>query len=86
MKRRGATVWLDAPLETCRSRIGPRAGRPLWRSEDPIALRAMYERRRAAYALADLRVDAGVASPEEVVGGILLRLTRAFSLILEARK
>jgi shikimate kinase len=86
MKRRGATVWLDAPLELCRARIGSRAGRPLWRTEDPVALRALYERRRAAYALADVRVEGGTASPEEIVGAILLRLTRAFSLILEGRK
>jgi shikimate kinase len=86
MRSRGTTVWLDAPLEVCRARIGPGPGRPLWRSEDPIALRAMYERRRAAYALADVRVDAGTGAPEELVGAILLRLTRAFSLILEARK
>jgi shikimate kinase len=90
MKQRGPTVWLDAPLEACRERVGAQAGgRPLWRTEDPVALRALFEKRRAVYALADLRVDAGPAAPEAIVGGILLRLGRHpadFSLIFEGRK
>jgi len=65
MKREGTTVWLDVPLETARLRGGDEA-RPLWREDDPIALRAFFERRRAAYALADVRVEASTSTPNEV--------------------
>jgi shikimate kinase len=55
------TVWLDAPLESCRARVGTGSGRPLWVDGDAPALRALYERRRAVYALACHRVDASGA-------------------------
>ena len=74
LKANGTTVWLDLPLEVIRERIGPGEGRPLWVSEDPEALRAFYEKRRAAYALADLRVRSRGESPQEVASRILLRL------------
>jgi shikimate kinase len=67
LKRHGVTVWLDAPLETIRERLRP-AGppRPLWGGDDPVAQRAFFEKRRAAYALADVRVDAAGGAPEQV--------------------
>ena len=74
MRVNGLTIWLDAPLEVIRERIGRGDGRPLWLREDPEALRAFYEKRRAAYALADLRVHSREESPEEVAARILLRL------------
>lgn len=78
--RTGVSVWLDVPLEVARRRIasggdalgGPR--RPLWRAwahDDPLALRAFFERRRAAYALANLRLDAGRGSPRQLAGEIV---------------
>ena len=59
----GVSVWLDASLEVA-------AGRPLWPREDTLARRALYERRRAAYALADLRVDADPAGPGNVARAV----------------
>jgi shikimate kinase len=56
MIRGGRTVWLDVSLESCRGRIGTGEGRPLWPSEDRLAQREIYERRRACYALAELRL------------------------------
>ena len=78
MIERGRTVWLDVPLEVARRRTeaeGPGGrGRPLWRVHDPLALRALFERRRAAYALAEIRVDA--APPALEVARGLARILR----------
>jgi len=74
MRRTGVVVWLDASLESIRERLGPEDGRPLWRHEEPIAMRALYEKRRAAYALADFRVDTSAADPEEIASRILARV------------
>jgi len=71
MKHGGATVWLDAGLETVRRRLGPGTGRPLWNATDPIALRAFYGRRRAVYALCDFRVDASADTPDEVAARVV---------------
>lgn len=60
------TVWLDAPFELCWERI--QAGdnsRPLARDE--AKARELYERRRAAYALAELRLRVRAdATPEQL--------------------
>ena len=70
VRRLGRSVWLDVPLEIAAHRVGPGTGRPLWR-EDPLMLRALFERRRAAYALADARVDAARGSPREIARFLL---------------
>jgi shikimate kinase len=57
MRRAGVTVWLDGSLAEMRERTGTGVGRPLWRETDPIEFRAFFERRRAVYALADIRVE-----------------------------
>jgi shikimate kinase len=57
MIRAGLTVWLDLPLEEARRRVGDGRDRPLW-PEDPLELRALFERRRAVYALCSIRVAA----------------------------
>ena len=75
MRREGTSVWLDAPLHIVRERIGIE-GRPLWRSEDPIALRAFFERRRATYALADLHVVAAGADLESLAERVAKTLRR----------
>jgi shikimate kinase len=66
----GRTVWLDVPLEAARRRVeggrSGRRGRPLWEGNDALALRALYEKRRAAYALAEVRIDAAVGPTGEV--------------------
>lgn len=75
LRRHALTVWLDVSLEVARSRA-PREGRPLWRDDDPIAFRAMFEKRRAAYALADLRVAASEGDPAAVAERVRAALDR----------
>lgn len=58
MREHGVTVWLDVPLSVARARVGGQTQRPLWTANDPVAFRAFFEKRRAAYALADIKVDA----------------------------
>ena len=70
VRRLGRSVWLDVSLEEAAARLPADSGRPLW-SEDPLTLRALFERRRAAYALADARVDASRGTPEEIARAIL---------------
>jgi shikimate kinase len=74
MRGTGAIVWLDASLESIRERLGSGDGRPLWSHEEPLAMRALYEKRRAAYALADCRVDASAAGLTEIASRILARV------------
>ena len=78
LRERGATVWLDVPLEACRRRVAGGPARPLWDPDaDPLAFRALFERRRAAYALAGLRVS-GSGPAEEAVRGVLEGLGLVF--------
>ncbi len=74
MIEHGRTVWLDVPLEAARRRVerggSGRRGRPMWEGSDAVALRALYEMRRASYALAELRVDASAAPTNEVAARI----------------
>lgn len=75
MKREGTTVWLDVPFAVARARVGAGSGRPLWvPNEDEVAFRAFFERRRAAYALADFRVDASAGGPAQVARRIADRV------------
>jgi shikimate kinase len=76
MRGQGISVWLDAPLQVLRERLPDGGGRPLWSGDDPVALRAMFDKRRAIYALADLRVDASAGSPDEVARQVLKRIIR----------
>lgn len=76
MKQTGVSLWLDPPLDVIRERLGEGHGRPLWNGEDPIAMRALYEKRRATYALADFRVDPSRGTPEEIAKEVLDRLAR----------
>lgn len=71
MKRRGTTVWLDVPLEICSARVGEGGGRPLWMPTDPVDFRAFFERRRAAYALAEVRLRAGSAPSDRLVSRLM---------------
>lgn len=74
MKRRGRTVWLDVPLAICARRVGSGLGRPLWKPGDPVAFRAFFERRRAVYALAELRLASAAADPAAWMRQLLGRL------------
>ncbi len=66
----GVTIWLDAPLSVVAARASAGASRPLWPADDPLLRRALFERRRAAYALADLRVDASKDGADGVARAI----------------
>ncbi len=50
----GVAVWLDCPWETVERRVRQASHRPLAR--DPGRLRVLFDERRPAYALADVRV------------------------------
>ena len=77
MAASGLTIWLDAPLEVCERRVGPARGRPLWPVDDRLALRTLYEKRRATYALAAVRVEAS-GDPREVSEELLRRIEGDF--------
>ncbi|HJS73137.1 MAG TPA: shikimate kinase [Vicinamibacteria bacterium] len=67
MKSAGIVVWLDVPLGEILARIedAPEKARPLWKNQDEV--RALHERRRAAYQQADYRLDLEGAGPREAV-------------------
>jgi len=75
MQRNGCTVWLDVPLSAIRRRVGSPANRPLWDTADPLSQRALFEKRRAVYALARLRVDASDSTPAAVARSIFVALS-----------
>jgi shikimate kinase len=52
----GISIWLDCPFETIQARIIEADSRPLAR--DSERFRELYEERRAAYGLANYRIDA----------------------------
>ena len=66
IRRSGVSCWLDAPFDVLSDRVAGTDARPLWPKDDALARRAFFERRRAAYALADLRVDASAGDPDAV--------------------
>ncbi len=65
----GASIWLDVSFERVVERLPPDGRRPL--STNRTAMLALYEARRAAYALAHLRLDADRAPVGELVERIL---------------
>jgi shikimate kinase len=66
----GISCWLDAPMHIVAARADGGVERPLWPGGDQVDRRAFFERRRAVYALADLRVDASAGSPDDVASAI----------------
>ncbi len=71
LRARGAPViFLDAAIEELRRRCGEQGGeRPLFRDENQF--RQLYEARRGSYMAAELRVDTGGKTPEQVAEEIL---------------
>jgi len=61
----GVSVWLDAPIERVIARMPSDGRRPL--AADRTEFERLYHARRAAYALAHLRLDAGRASVDALV-------------------
>jgi shikimate kinase len=78
IQRTGRSVWLDVPLHVASERVGEAGGRPLWVPRDPLEFRAFFERRRAIYALADVRVDASGGAPGEVARRVLHKVSAVF--------
>jgi shikimate kinase len=70
IKREGPSCWLDATLPVVAARVGDTGSRPLFAGGDALALRSFFERRRAAYALADFRVDAATGDPVELARAV----------------
>lgn len=68
------SVWLDAPFDLCWKRIAADGdgSRPL--APNQTAARELYDRRRAAYQLADLRIDVGEADADQIAGKILAQV------------
>ena len=66
VRAEGFSCWLDAPLDVVAARVAQEAPRPLWTGDDALSRRAFFERRRAAYALADLRIDASAGGAEHL--------------------
>ncbi len=63
------SVFLDAPVEELYRRCSPTDERPL--AHDENLFRQLYEARRSAYMAAEMRVDTGGKTPEQVVEEVL---------------
>jgi shikimate kinase len=70
VREHGVSCWLDAPLSVVAERVFDLDARPLWPAGDALSRRAFFERRRAAYALADLRVDASLSDADAVATAV----------------
>src|SRR5262249_56203915 len=70
----GLTLWLDCPFEVCYGRVSGDVSRPLLRSREEVEL--LYRVRRAVYALADLSLQTGDRTPEDLVADILQLLAQ----------
>ncbi len=70
VRSHGVSCWLDAPLAVAAARIGAGTSRPAWPANDVLSRRTFFERRRAAYALADFRIDASGAGADDLASAI----------------
>lgn len=66
----GVSCWLDAPLAFVAERIGAGASRPAWPVDDALSRRVLFDRRRAAYALADVRIDVSGRGVDDLASAI----------------
>lgn len=72
VKEKAWAIWLKADIDTLMKRVSRRDTRPLLKTEDPEAvMRELLERRSAAYAEADLHIDASAGSHQATVDAIL---------------
>lgn len=80
----GVSVWLRADLELLWERVRHKPTRPLLQTSDPKGtLKALYDRREAIYALADLVVDAHPAYTLGDMAKQVLRVVRTRTDVLE---
>jgi shikimate kinase len=68
IRRDGASIWLDVPLETIVARLPSDGRRPL--SSDRAQMERLFAMRQAGYACANLRVDA--TGPADAVAEVIL--------------
>lgn len=66
---RGATIWLDCPIEELWHRCSTMENRPLFRDRESFF--KLFEQRLPYYRRAEFRVATGGRSPEEIVQEIL---------------
>jgi shikimate kinase len=71
----GLSVWLDVPMDVVVGRLPADGRRPL--AADRAQLEHLFVARRAAYALAHLRIDVGSASADEVAERITDHVQRS---------
>jgi shikimate kinase len=76
-REHGLSLWLDVPLEELRRRLGDGKGRPLWAGTE-LEQRMLYERRRACYALASVRLAAGGRPAADLARGAALLYRAVF--------
>ena len=69
IQNHGITIWLDAPLEMLRSRVGGSVSRPLAR--DPVRFEELFNARRPAYEKADYRIPISAGGSDAAVEEIL---------------
>jgi shikimate kinase len=67
--RDGLTVWLDVPFEAVLARTPADGRRPL--AADRAQMEKLFAARQAAYSLADLRLEAGLAPADEIAERIV---------------
>jgi shikimate kinase len=64
----GKTIWLECPLEICLQRVSGDGTRPLLGDEDEM--NGLLDQRRSAYAAADITVQSGYHSAEQIAAEI----------------
>lgn len=74
MLQDGLVVWLDVPFRTVLDRVPLDGRRPL--AADRATLEALFQQRRATYALAHVRIDASRGSADTIAEQIVDALPR----------
>jgi shikimate kinase len=69
LENNGVTLWLDAPFEMIQKRVPADGTRPL--ATDPEKFRALFDKRRSTYQLADHRIHIESEDPEVNVDAII---------------
>lgn len=67
--RDGLSVWLDVPFEAVLARLPADGRRPL--AADRVQMERLFAARQAAYALAHMRIETGLAPAEEIAERII---------------
>ena len=72
INRDGLSIWIDVPLASLIERVPSDGRRPL--AADRAQMERLFNVRQAAYAQAQVRVDAGAAPAEEIAERIVERI------------